>query len=620
MPPDAASPEQEEREALSQASRAIRITTPLVGEPLLVTGFRGNEGLSEAFRFELSLISDDDSIDFSDLVGGEATVTVEIPNADARHWNGILTSVSQTSKDEQFAHYSAVLEPAVARMRLKTDCRVFQDQKVDDILEALLADFDSDTSYTDGENRLERNYCVQYREADWDFLSRLVEESGLFFYFKHSVTDGEASHTLTLCDDSSQLSEGELPEFKYCAIDAGDGTIKSWVRTQTMVPAGVLCRDTSFQLARTLFDAVDTVESSVTLGDATHKLNPTEIEEILFESPAGYGSRYDVLTQQGEEREAYDLNGNLTDDASRAAKLHRERLALEAITIQGRSDILSVAPGLVFSQKGHYNADDDYLVTQVHHNVELGVGVSSAQVDDTLKYENTFSCQPACLPFRTARRTRKPIVHGVQTAIVVADHTSKEEKPAEIDEQRIDKFGRVKVWFTWDRRPEPPSEEADAEEDASTAGNGEDEAASEETADPSQRSCWIRVAQVWAGKKWGAFFWPRHGQEVIVAFEHGDPDRPIIIGSVYNSQNMPPVDLPLQQYQAGIRSCSVNGNPASDFSALVFCDELDKEHLDLISEKHKVSTSEESCHEFVHGSSVRVFGSLMRLRRRRWSV
>lgn len=635
-PPAAGLPAESERGALSQEGRALRITTDLDGDPLLVTGFRGSEGLSELFRYELTLISEDDNLDFGDLLGTTATITVQIPNLKERYWNGLITEFAQTGKDDQFTHYTAVLEPEHVKLALRSDCRVFQDQQVDDILDALLKGYQSETSYSFAEQRKPRNYCVQYRETDLAFFHRLVEEAGLFYYFVHD----DKSHTLVLCDDAELLppqaadedaeqdpaeSLAEIPTINYCAVDGGDNTIKSWAKSQRLVPAGVDCRDTHFQHFWRPFDASDDLATDVVLGKRTHQLNPAEIEQRLYDVPSGYSPRFDAIDHGGQERElaedeesiddsASSETSDLAADATLEARIQCDLLAVQAIKIVGVGNALALMPGSVFQLIGHYNASDDehgeYLVTSITHDVELGVGVASARQDDSLKYENHFVCQPASLPYRTPRRTLKPIVQGVQTAMVVADHTdTARDKPAEAEEHLIDKYGRVKVWFSWDRRPQPAAGEA---EPAAEPAAGDDADEATKTAGPADRSCWIRVAQVWAGKRWGAFFWPRHGQEVIVAFEHGDPDRPIIIGSVYNSENMPPWELPEHRKLGGFKTCSVNGTPQENSNGITFYDLLDNEHIELHSERHTITVSEDSHHDFIKGTAVRVFGSMLK--------
>ncbi|TWT36526.1 Phage-related baseplate assembly protein [Posidoniimonas corsicana] len=600
---DASSDDQE----LSQDNRALRISTALNHGVLLVTRFAGHEGVSIPFRFEIELLSEQDDVEFNKLLGASATVTAEIPNMPARKWNGVITRFSQLSRDDNFTHYSATLEPATYALALRTNCRVFQEEKIDDILDTLLDGLDVMKHYTKADQRQPRNYCVQYRESDFAFFSRLVEEYGLLYYFEHQ----DDAHTLVLCDDSTQLSEiPNLDPVDFCEINEGDGTVKTWEKTQRLTPTSVSLRDSHFQQAGDPFKAEKDLADEVTVGTVNHKLNPAGASHEHFDCPGRYAVRYDSLGKASLEIEqdqvAESPLKHIATDASAVAQQKCELLANQAISIAGESDVLPFSPGGVFTLNGHYNADGAYLLTHVSHVVTLGVGVTSAAADDSLQYSNAFQCLPSSLPYRTPLATARPLAYGLQSARVVADLDANRGAD-DFKEQLIDQYGRVKVQFLWDRR-----------EDAS-AGEGNNEAPSDgddqqqETAQPADRSCWIRVAQFWAGKRWGAFFLPRHGHEVLVAFEHGDPDRPVIVGSLYNSENMPPMELPTNTAVSGIKSCSLRGNPEKDSNSIVFFDELGNEHLDLHSEKHTISVTEESHHEFVAGPSVRVFGGLSRL-------
>ncbi|TWT75591.1 Phage-related baseplate assembly protein [Posidoniimonas polymericola] len=616
--------EAEGDDCLDQKSRALRIKTPLDDDPhekvtVILTRFSGAETLSRPFRFELELLSLKDSkVAFEDLLGQSVTVTAEVPNMPSRSWNGVITSFSQTSRDDNYCFYSAVLEPSTYALAMRTNCRVFQAQKVDEILDTLLEGFTVKKSYTQADNRQPRNYCVQYRETDFTFLSRLIEEYGLNYYFEHQ---GDA-HTLVLCDDSTQLAKIDgLDPVDYKDINEGDSTVKSWVKTQRLTPTAVKLGDRHYQHADESYDGDGKLPATTAVGDQTHKFNPLDATFELYDFPGGYAHRYDALAKEALEVDPEKLAEtplkNIADDAAAEATLQAQLIANQAVQISGTSDVLQFYAGGVFTLNGHFSADGDYLILSVMHTVKLGVGVSSSQTDDTLSYQNTFACQPSSLAYRAPRVTPRPVIHGVQTARVVADIAANAAKD-DRREQLIDCYGRVKVRFPWDRRPDAPAEDDAAAEQAPAGADdppadGGEQLDKPETAQPADRSCWVRVAQIWAGNNWGAFFWPRHNHEVLVAFEHGDPDRPVIVGSLYNSENMPPMKLPTNSVLGGIKSCSVNGNPAKDSSSIVFYDKLGQEHLNLHSEKHTISVTEESHHEFVAGPSVRVFGGISRL-------
>lgn len=632
--PSAAADDESE---LSQDTRALRITTPLDDDPLLLTKFAGSEGLSEPFRFDMQFLADKNAtVDFEKVLGKSATVTVQLSNETKRSWNGIITEFSRNSEDEEYAYYSGVLEPSLILLTLRSDCRIFQEQTVDSILDTLFADLTVEKKFSHEEDRPKRNFCVQYNETDFDFASRLMEEVGIFYHFKHNAD--EKTHTLVLCDDSSQLSKIEdLADVEFHPEEGGnqdEPAIKEWIRTQRLTSSKVVCRDTHFQFPDKRYEAEKSIGDSFSIGEVTHYPEPTDSERPVYWYPGGYAARYDGLSKGQQSTTPNELVKspikNIPSDADREAGFQADLLTMQSLEISASGNVLLLTPGGIFTLAKHEEANADYMVKRIIHLVELGGGTRSAGDDDSLSYSNSFGCQPKEVTYRPARRTPKPKIMGVQPALVVADLKANESDPDKLVEQFYDLYGRVKVWFPWDRRPEPPpeDEEADAsasqpaadEAQADDAAAGDDAAGDDtagddseqkvETAKPADRSCWIRVAQPWAGNGYGAFFWPRHGHEVLVAFEHGDPDRPVIVGSLYNTNNMPPVDLPMQQALAGIKSCTLNSNSKTAYNAVTFHDEPKNEHLEFHSEKHTVTTDKASKHSFVSGSRVRVFGSL----------
>ncbi len=582
---------------LSDKGRVLRVSSSL-DSPLIATSMRCIEALSEPFRIELTFLSEADDIDFSEVLGKSMTVTVDLPGQTTRYWNGVVTAFTQSGRDDNFSYYAALVQPKLARLALQSNCRIFQDMKVDDILEELLAGIEEKkTAYTHAEERLPHNYRVQYGETDFAFVSRLMEEAGIFYYFEHD----EKKHTMVLCDDSTQAAVGaDLAPLEYRPTDGGvqdKPAVKRWRKTQALAPTGITFRDTHFQAPRDPFEATRKVTATLSLGASTHKLPPDETEHALLDYGSGYTVRYDGIGTKeqnpGADGVGKDALSNMRADAERETQRVCDLLTAAAISIDGGSDALALTPGGAFTLSGHFNADTDYVVTRVFHDLKVG-GAYASPDDEALHYENEFYCWPKATPYRPRQVTPKPRIHGVQTAWVVADLTESEADITKLKSQLYDKYGRVKIRFPWDRRAEAVVE---GEQPEGAVG-------------PTNRSCWVRVAQFWAGAGWGAFFWPRHGNEVLVAFEHGDVDRPIIIGSVYNAKSMPPMEMPRQQDVAGVRSCSIQGNPTSEYNGITFHDELYNEHLEIQSEGHSVKKNEQSEHSFVLGSSISVCGSL----------
>src|SRR5260370_10221522 len=219
-----------------------------------------------------------------------------------------------------------------------------------------------------------------------------------------------------------------------------------------------------------------------------------------------------------------------------------------SLEIAGASNCGQFVAGHTFKLQRHFDGNGQYLLSRVEHEARLDGNYRS---NDALgfSYLNRFTCIPVALPYRPQQVTLKPVIAGIQTATIVGPSG---------EELFCDKYGRVKVQFHWDR---------EGKKDANS-------------------SCWLRVAQVWAGKSWGAFFWPRIGHEVVVVFEEGDPDQPLIIGSVYNHDNMPPFQLPIFKKRGGIKSATVYGSPKENYNGIVFFDEKGHEHTSLHSERH----------------------------------
>jgi hypothetical protein len=227
--------------------------------------------------------------------------------------------------------------------------------------------------------------------------------------------------------------------------------------------------------------------------------------------------------------------------------------AAASVLVHGSSNVRNLVSGHKFTLERHFDGDGPWVLHQIEHVASEAADVRSGR--GGFSYENHFSCFPAALPFRPPRGTPRPTIVGTQTAVVVGP-------PGE--EIFCDKYGRVKVQFPWDR---------EGKKDVDS-------------------SCWVRVAQPWAGKRWGTFFWPRIGNEVVVTFEEGDPDRPLIVGSVYNAECMPPFVLPLRNQLAGIKSASVRGQAHENFNAIVLDDGKGREHLAIHSERNMTFNSE----------------------------
>jgi type VI secretion system secreted protein VgrG len=536
----------------TQTDRPLKITTPLGPDILLLTGFRGYEEISKLFKFKVSLIADlNKEVRFDGIVGQSVTMEMHQVDGSTRYFNGIVRRFSQGTRDENFLHFKAQVVPKFWLLTKKVRSRVFQHKTVPEILKLVLVGFDVNYDITG--TYYQRDYCVQYRESDFDFASRLMEEEGIYYFFKHSdgnhqmmVSDNTSKHP-TVAGQSTVIYEeatGDVrPEMR----------VSSWEKTQEIRAGECTLWDHCFEIPPNHLEAKEKTIVSVPVGKVTHKLNLANDTLEMYDFPGRYAQRFDAVDPGGGDRP--DDITHMFEDRTRTVRLRMEQEEVNGILIEGKSDCGQFTAGHKFTLERHFDADAGYLLTRVDHDA-VDDGFRSDHPDTSqFRYENSFTCIPEALRFRPQRVTEVPVISGMQTATVVGP-------PGE--EVWVDKYGRVKVQFYWDREGKMNADS----------------------------SCWVRVAQVWAGKRWGGFLWPRIGHEVVVIFEEGDPDQPLIIGSVYNKDNMPPYELPKGKLYGGIRSASVEGEGNQNFNGIVFVDKKGHEHLSIHSERHMVFNAE----------------------------
>jgi type VI secretion system secreted protein VgrG len=515
----------------TQTNRPLQVTTPLGDNVLLVTGFRGSEQLSALFSFELTLIAENSTtIDFSKLVGnGIALSVATLGEGGATEWryiNGICARFSQGNRNEEFTSYYAEVVPQVWLLTRRFQSRIFQQKSVPDILKKVLQGFDCDFQLR-GQYE-PREYCVQYRETDFDFASRLMEEEGIFYFFKHT----DSGHTMIIADGSvAHIEVPGLTEAKYDVVEGGSSQgdhIFEWRKTQALRSAKYSLWDHTFQQPTQNLEAKDSIMASVQAGTVTHQLQGPASEPLeIYDFPGGYAVRFDGINPSGGEQP--ERLQKILDDNKRTVKLRMEAEAVQSLTVHGSSGCRNFVAGHKFSLDRHFDANGDYVLVAVTHDASMVNPYRGGSGGADLNYSNIFTCIPYQLPYRPPRRTPKPFVQGVQNALVTGP-------PGE--EIFPDKYGRVKVQFYWDR---------EGKRDANS-------------------SCWLRVGTLWAGKGWGSLNIPRIGQEVIVAFVEGNPDEPVIISSVYNRETMPANTLPDKKVICGLKSNTHKGTGYNEMS------------------------------------------------------
>jgi len=356
-----------------------------------------------------------------------------------------------------------------------------------------------------------------------------MEEEGIYYFFNHA----DGSHKMVVAD--TPMSHPDVPGATtaiYEVIEGGlrkEDRVHSWEKRQEIRSGKYTLWDQCFELPGQNLEAVKPVLASVQVGTVSHTLKVAGNDKLeLYDFPGGYAQRFDGITPGGGDR-ASDIQ-NIFQDNARTTAIRMQQETTPALSIAGQSTCRQFTAGHKFTLDRHFNANGVYVLTHVGHSATMGDTYTTGS-DTSPIYENSFECIPTTLPFKPAQTTSRPTVEGTQTAVVVGN-------PG--DEIFTDKYSRVKVQLPWDRQ---------GQHDANS-------------------SCWARVGTLWAGKQWGMIHIPRVGQEVIVAFEEGDPDRPIIVGSVYNAEQMPPYELPANMTQCGIKSRSSKGGTPANFNEI----------------------------------------------------
>lgn len=509
--------------AATQAHRKIQVFTALPEDTLLFYQMQGKEGLSELFEFKLELLSEKPDIEPESLLGESITIQMELDGGGWRYFNGYVSRFGHCGIVEEYYHYYTEVRPWLWFLTRASNCRIFQRKKVPDIIAQVFRD----QGFSDFQNRLTgdyqpREYCVQYRETDFNFVSRLMEEEGIYYYFGHQ----ENKHTLFLVDANTSLDE-------Y----AGYARIPYHVET-SVVDRSRQDHIYDWRFAR----EVQTGRYELTDYDFTKPKANLLVKSKIEEAHAH------------ASHEFFDYPGRYTEKGVGEAyvRYRIEELHARFDRSEGQANARGLAPGHLFTLQEHPRREQNkrYLILSVNYQLKSDEYFSSARAVDTKLFDCQFVAQDSVHPYRPPRLSSRPLVHGAQTAMVVG--------PAG-EEIYTDKYGRVKVQFHWDRYG---------------------------TKDENS-SCWIRVAHPWAGKNWGMVAIPRIGHEVVVEFLEGDPDQPLIVGSVYNNDNMPPYMLPDNKTQTGILSRSSKGGSAANANELRFEDKKGSEQVYLHAEKNQ---------------------------------
>jgi type VI secretion system secreted protein VgrG len=527
----------------------LPVETPLGEGAVELVEFEGVEQISGLFHFRLKFSSEDANIDINRLVGKPISFGIRTRDRqDIRWWNGFASKARLLPEDNEVFYYEAEVVPWLWFLTKTRDCVVNQDIKVVDLVKNTFKKY----GFAEGkefEDKTEEKYtkweyCTQYRESAFDFVNRLMEAEGIFYFFKHE----KGKHTLVMGDRPSVFQPSKHQETIKVRHATGAGADRPW-------------------------DMVSKWQyhSAFRSGKYTHR-------DYIFTKPDN-PMHSEVPAKRKKEGsakwEVYDYPGEYEEnkDGDDWAKLRMEEEEVENDQGYGESDARALSAGIKFNLSDHDRRDQNgsYVVTEVRHRAQEG-SQFTGQRRGPSEYTNTFKCINASHQYRPERKTPKHVMRGMQTAVVVGPKG---------EEIYTDEHGRVKVQFHWDRLGKKDQDS----------------------------SCWMRVAHPWAGKGFGAVFLPRVGQEVLVDFIEGDPDRPIVVSRVYNTNQTHPWELPKNKNWSGFRSRSTKGGGAENYNEIKFDDTKGAEVFSMHAERDmKISVErhlqiqvDKNCHEAILG-------------------
>ncbi|ROQ30600.1 type VI secretion system Vgr family protein [Gallaecimonas pentaromativorans] len=500
----------------------LKIQSPLGQDALVLERLDVSEGLSRLFNIQVGFFANSRISDLDSLVGENVTVSLGLGDkagAKERYFNGHVLSISELGKaqhSDEGQRYQAVIVPRAWSATRRVNCRVFQNMTSVDIAKKVLGEHSqaieeslkSFSPYT-------LPYCVQYQESDWDFVCRILANDGLFFFFKHA----KGSHKLVIASSAKAFEPAAEKEVIFRTKKKGEAHISRWLVSSQAATAKWLDRAYNYSAPN---DRVDEKTDGKPAGDKFGK------QEAFY--------------YHGEENRALESKSR--------AKQHLSAQINDTSLIEARSDLRSLGVGLSFGFKEHEDkipSPNEFNIVEMTLTARVPLNSDGASGANAFQFANAFQCMPGDKDIVPKRRA-KPLIPGIQTATVTGKSG---------EEIHVDKDGRIKVQFHWDRE-----------------GKNNDES-----------SCYVRVAHPWAGAGFGAQFIPRVGEEVVIAFLNGDPDQPLVTGAVYNgTHNLPYSTDGDGKNRYGIKTQTVKGG-ASNYNELQFDDTKGKELVNVQAEK-----------------------------------
>ncbi len=482
--------------------------SPFGGAQAFAIALAGREALSELFHFEVTVLVDDPGLKPGDFLGKGMTLLLDAGDAGGeRKINGVIRAMRALGRQYTgFFSYQFDLAPEFWFATLSEDCRIFQDMTVDDIVRQILDERGIGYRFATTGSRSPREYCVQYNETDFDFICRLLAEEGFYYYHEHGRSSGRFDHTLTICDSASAYFPCRQADLYFRKDEYENAAVETWCEQHQAHTA-------EWRLVEYNPDA-PTSDLAVKAESRADPRLVSRTERFRNHGRYGEGARGEGLC---------------------GLELDREEVLTQSYL--GTSRYVHFAPGAKarFSEPPEGVESSEIVLVSVAHEVRdysavAGLTTAMARAGDESPeedfYSNTFTCIRSDTTFRPPIDRRVNRMRGLQSAVVVGPDG---------EEIYCDKYGRIRVCFHWDRK-----------------GKGK-----------SDPTCWLRVAQMFAGPKFGAHYVPRIGMEVLVDFLEGDQDRPIVVGVVYNDKNQQPYDMAAEKTKSGWKTIS---SPGGDLS------------------------------------------------------
>ncbi len=505
---------------IEDLTRTAAVFTTLSKTELVFYAMSGSEKLGCPYSYSVTLLSENPDIGLSEILGQPICVVLRLPGGGYREFGGFVTRFTFIGGIGRHAAYQVQVEPWLALLRQRVGSRIYQGKTVPVVIEQLFREH----GFSDFSNALTGkyrtfDYLVQYRESDLDFLLRIMQQEGIYFFFKHHDNKQELVLADSLSAHEAMAGYEKVPYYPPQQNEKRERDhLNQWFVRRGIRPGIYSARDFNF----------------------TRPAKPVKSEKRL------------PLDHAFNEYEVYDYPGEFQDEAEADVhtriRLEEEQSSFELV--QGDGNARGLQCGALFGLEKYPRKDQnkEYLIIEATYTIQVSDYDSLEDPDNAPEVQVRVVAQDSKTAYRPPRTAVVPSIAGPQTATVVGPSSQ---------EIWTDEYGRVRLQFHWDR-----------------------EGKSDENS-----SCWVRVSQTWAGQKWGSIHIPRIGQEVVVSFLEGNPNRPLVTGRVYNADNMPPYDLTKNQTQSGIKSHSTKGGTPDNFNEIRFEDKKGEEEFHIQAEK-----------------------------------